>query len=152
MRYAKRMKTREKLLRLKEEGYQAIFGVTKQTFDKMLEILKGAYERQHLKGGRPLRSLSITDKLVIMLQYYREYRTMKHIAFDYNVSKSTLCESIQWVENVLVESKEFALPSKRKLLQENASPTVIIDVTECEIERPKKKQKDYYSGKKRGIH
>ena len=27
--------------------------------------------------------------------------------------------------------------------------TVIVDVTECEIERPKKKQKDYYSVKKK---
>lgn len=152
MKYAGSMKTQEKLSRLKDEDYQAIFGVTKQTFDKMLEILKGAYEQQHLQGGRPLRSLSITDKLVIMLQYYREYRAMKHIAFDYNVSKSTVCESIQWVETVLVGSKEFALPSKRKLLQENTSPTVIIDVTEYEIKRPKKKQKDYYLGKKRGIH
>ena len=27
--------------------------------------------------------------------------------------------------------------------------TVIVDVTECEIERPKKKQTDYYSVKKK---
>ena len=30
--------------------------------------------------------------------------------------------------------------------------TVIVDVTECEIERPKKKQKDYYSVKKKETH
>ncbi|MBR1418275.1 MAG: hypothetical protein IJ576_04860 [Synergistaceae bacterium] len=38
---------------------------------------------------------------------------MAHIAFDYSVSKSTVCESIKWVEDTLVKSKEFALPSKR---------------------------------------
>ena len=118
----------------------------------MLKVLNEEYRCRHQRGGRPLRSLSITDKLVIMLQYYREYRTMAHIAFDYGVSKSTVCESIKWVEDTLVKSKEFALPSKRKLMEAGKINTVIVDVTECEIERPKKKQKDYYSVKKRDTH
>ena len=106
-------------------------------------------DTKHQKGGKPLRSLSMTDKLVIMLQYYREYRTMEHMAFDYSISKSTVCESIQWVENTLIKSKEFTLPSKRKLVEDGKINTVIVDVTECELERPKKKQKDYYSVKKK---
>ena len=73
---------------MKEEEYQGIFGVTKATFDKMLLILEEAYEQQHSKGGSPLKCLSILDKLIIALEYYREYRTMRHIAFDYGVSKS----------------------------------------------------------------
>ena len=126
-------------------------GGTKSVFDMMLKVLNEEYRCQHQRGGRPLRSLSITDtdKLVIMLQYYREYRTMAHIAFDYSVSKSTVCESIKWVEDTLVKSKEFALQSKRKLMEAGKINTVIVDVTECEIERPKKKQKDYYSVKKK---
>ena len=146
------MKTREKLARLKDDDYQKFFGVTKPVFDIMLKVLNEEYRHQHQKGGRPLRSLSITDKLVIMLQYYREYRTMEHMAFDYSISKSTVCESIQWVENTLIKSKEFTLPSKRKLVEDGKINTVIVDVTECEIERPKKKQKDYYSVKKRNTH
>lgn len=146
------MKTREKLARLKDDDYQKFFGVTKPVFDMMLKVLNEEYRHQHQKGGRPLRSLSITDKLVIMLQYYREYRTMEHMAFDYSISKSTVCESIQWVENTLIKSKEFTLPSKRKLVEDGKINTVIVDVTECEIERPKKKQKDYYSVKKRNTH
>ena len=77
------MNNQEKLSKLKDEDYQELFGVKKPTFDKMLEILEAAYQEQSRKGGRPLRSLSVLDKLVIMLQYYREYRTMQHIAFDF---------------------------------------------------------------------
>ena len=35
------------------------------------------------------------DKLVIMLSYYHDYRTMENIAFDYDVAKSTICENIK---------------------------------------------------------
>ena len=63
----------EKLSKLTDEKYQELFGVKKTTFNKMLSILQEAYEIQCKKGGKPLRALSIFDKLVIMLQYYREY-------------------------------------------------------------------------------
>lgn len=107
---------------LKEEEYQGIFGVTKATFDKMLSILEEAYIWKKLtndyipRGGSPLESLSVLDKLIITLECYREYRTMRHIAFDYGVSKSMVHKSIHWVEDVLIRSKEFSLPSKRSLL------------------------------------
>ena len=139
----------KRLSQLRDEDYQELFGVTKTTFDKMLEILEKAYAEQSTKGGRPLSALSILDKLVIMLQYYREYRTMQHIAFDYGVSKTAIWKSIRWVEGILIKSKEFALPSKRKLLEDTSVQAVLVDVTECEIERPQKKQKVYYSGKKK---
>ena len=142
----------ERLSKLREEEYQELFGVTKATFDKMLEVLEKAYKEQCLKGGRPLSALSILDKLVIMLQYYREYRAMQHIAFDYGVSKTAIWKSIRWVEEILIKSKEFALPSKRKLLENSSVQAVLIDATECEIERPKKNKKSITRAKKRSIH
>jgi len=57
----------------------------------------------------------------------------------YAVSESTVCRTIQPVENRLIQCGKFRLPSKRELL---ARPTniqgVIVDVTEQPIERPKK--------------
>ena len=128
----------KRLEQLQDEDYQGIFGVTKATFDKMLSILEGAYKQQHSKGGHPLKRLSVLDKLVITLGYYREYRTMRHIAFDYGASKSMIHKSIQWVEDALIQSGEFALPSKRKLLETQDVKVALVDATECEIERPKK--------------
>ena len=142
----------KRLSQLRDEDYQELFGVTKTTFYKMLEILEKAYEEQCSRGGRPLRALSILDKLVIMLQYYREYRTMQHIAFDYGVSKTAIWKSIRWAEEILIKSKEFALPSKRKLLEDSSVQAVLVDVTECEIERPKKNKKCIIRARKKSIH
>ena len=49
---------------------------------------------------------------------------------------------------MLIRSKEFSLPSKRSLIEAKEAKAVLVDVTEREIERPKK-QGDYYSGKKK---
>lgn len=78
----------KRLEQLKEDEYQGLFGVTKATFDKMLLILEEACKRQHSMGGHPLKCLSILDRLIITLGYHREYCMIRHIAFDYGVSKS----------------------------------------------------------------
>ena len=136
------MDNERRLKELKSERYKGIFGVEKETFEKMLEVLEEAYVEEHKenvrKSGRKGK-LSLLDKLVIMLSYYREYRTMENMAFDYGVSKSVICEAITWAESVLVKDKNFHLPPKRTL-QENDCEILIalVDVTEQEIERPKK--------------
>jgi len=130
---------RERIKALKENKYQGVFGVKKQTFDKMLEILEKSYAKLHSKGGSSCK-LEILDKLIIMLSYYREYRSMENMAFDYNVSKSTICESIKWVEQELIKDGTFSLPSKRKLVEEMPEiEAILVDVMEVPMERPKKK-------------
>ena len=144
------MYNEERIAKLKENKYQEIFGVKKFTFDKMLEILENQYKKEHLKGGRPPK-LSVLDKLVIMLSYYKEYRTMQNMAFDYNVSKSTICESIQWVENTLMKSGNFKLPSKKDLENNISIEVVLVDVTECEIQRPQKNKNSTTLEKRKSI-
>ena len=145
------MDNKKRISKLKEKDYQKIFGVKKKTFEKMLEILEETYRQEHLKGGHPPK-LSVLDKLVIMLGYYREYRTMENIAFDYSVAKSTICESIKWVENTLIKSGDFKLPSKRELINNTAIEVVLIDATECEIERPQKNNINTIPARKRNTH
>ena len=142
------MDNQKKIANLSSEKYQELFGVKKVVFDMMLKILEADYQQKHQKGGRPPK-LSNLDKLMIMLQYYREYRAMEHIAFDYGVSKSTVCDAIQWVETTLIRSGKFRLPSKRELWRNPELKVVLPDATECEIERPQSHQKQYYSGKKK---
>ena len=103
----------------------------------MLEILEKTFQEEHRRGGHPPK-LSVLDKLVIMLCYYREYRTMESIAFDYGVSKSTVYESIRWAEESLMKSNKFSLPSKKALIEDLDIEVVFVDATECEIERPQK--------------
>jgi len=133
------MDNKTRIKKLKDSEYQQIFGVRKPTFEAMLAILEEAYEQLHKQGGRPPK-LSVLDRLVVTLGYYREYRTMAHIAFDYDISKSCISEAIKWVEETLLKNGTFSLPSKRELLNSDAEiEVVIIDVTEQETERPQKK-------------
>ena len=132
------MDNQKRIAELKEEKYQVLFGVRKPTFDAMLGILENAYKEMRKRGGYA-RKLSVLDMLVITLGYYRDYRTMENIAFDYGVHKQRICEAIAWVEQVLIKDGMFSLPSKRELIKDDTEITVaIVDVTEQETERPKK--------------
>jgi len=134
-----------------ESVFKRLCGVTPGTFEKMLAILQKEYDKLHKYGGSPPK-LTVKDKLTVTLKYLREYRTMESIGADYGVSKSTVCESIQWVENTLTEDKTFKLPGKKVLKKASDSiEYIIVDVTESPIQRPKKGQKGYYSGKKNAI-
>ena len=145
------MNNEERIQNLKENEYQELFGIKKPTFDKMLKILQAKHVELHKKGGRKPK-LSVLDKLIIMLTYYRDYRTMNNIAFDYGVVKSTICDTVKWVENVLVKDGSFSLPKKRTLQQEDLDvEVVLIDATECEIERPKKNKKNGIQAKRKNI-
>lgn len=140
----------EKLQKLNDKDFKLITGVKRKVFEKMLEALRYAHKIAHAKGGR--KGVPVELRLVIALEYWREYRGMRHMALDYGIPKSTICDCITWVEDVLSQSDEFKL----KDLQERFKPdneeqpieVVLIDVEEQPIERPKYEQKDSYSGKK----
>ena len=53
------------------------------------------------------------------------------------------------VEDALMQDEKFHLPRKKALLENNNFSVVVGDATETPIERPKKKQRDFYSGKKK---
>ena len=132
----------------REAVFKRLYGVKPDTFNKMKAILQKEYDKMHKLCGSPPK-LTVEDKLTITLKYLREYRTMESIGADYCVSKSTVCESIKWVENTLSEDKTFKLPGKKVLKKATGTiEYVIVDVTESPIQRPKKGQKEYYSGKK----
>ena len=118
--------------------FRRITGVKRKTFDKMVEVVSAAEKIKKAKGGRP-NSLTIENRILMTLEYLREYRTYCHIAASYGLSESNAYENIRWVENVLVKSKEFSLPGKKALLKsDHEFEVVLIDATESQIERPKK--------------
>ena len=140
---------KKRIKQLPESKYQEIFGVKKATFDKMLEILDVAYLELHKLGGKPPK-LSVLDKLVITLQYWREYRTYRHIAFDYGVSESNIFKTIRWIEDVLIQDGTFSLPGKKALLnKEHEYETAQIDATESPVERPKRGSESGIPARKR---
>lgn len=145
------MDNAKRIAKLKENEYQRIFGVKEAIFYEMLGILEEQYANEHKRGGHPPK-LSILDKLVIMLGYYHDYRTMESIAFDYGISRSTVYESIRWVENTLISSRKFSLPSKRALISNLDIDVVLVDATECEVERPQKNKNSITLARRKDIH
>jgi len=138
-----RINNTERLAALDPARYKEIFGITKPTFDKMLEVLVDANTAERRKGGKKATKLTILDRLVITLMYWREYRTYSHIAFDYGVSKAEIGKMVLWTEDTLVKSGLFSLPSKRELQRNLKEREVVaVDVTEQQIERPKRGRKN----------
>ena len=118
-------------------------GVTYEVFLLMSQALEEANfkQRKHPSRGRK-SSLSIEDKILLLLMYYREYRTMFHIWLAYGLSESAVCKIIVDTESKLIKDTRFHLPGKKALTRaENKFELVLIDVTESPIERPKKNKK-----------
>jgi len=131
--------------------FKELFGVKKELFQEMLAILTAAYHERRKRGGRR-PSLTVGDQLFMTLQYWREYRTMAHLGFDFGIAKSTVSDTITKVENILIRSGAFRLPGKKALLAaENAGRKLVVDVTESPICRPKKNKKTGIRARKRSI-
>jgi len=105
----------------------------------MVAILLEVQKKRYRKAGRK-GSLSIEDKLLMAIEYLREYRTYFHLGHSYGLSESACYRACRWVEDVLIKSGEFSLPGKKQLLKSDIEYEVIlIDASESPIERPKKK-------------
>lgn len=140
----------EQVKTLKPTEFKRLCGVYPDTFKDMVTVLKAEKVWQK-KTGRPSK-LSTEDQLLITLEYWREYRTYFHLGNSWGVNESTAYRIVRKVENILIKSGLFNLPGKKALLESNSEiEVIVVDVSEHEIERPKKKQKSYYSGKQ-GYH
>ena len=132
----------------KEAAFKQVTGVTRATFQAMLEVVNTAYGEAHKTRGRH-RKLSREDMLLMTLEYYKEYRSMECIGASYGLTKANVGKVIRWVEEALIKSGEFSLPGKKKLVQPTIEyEVIVVDTTETPIQRPKNNQRKYYSGKK----
>lgn len=132
------------------ESFRRLTGVKRVTFNVMVDILNQAEAKRKSQGGKP-NKLSIEDRLLMTLEYLREYRTYFHISRSYCISESTCYRNIRWVEDTLIQDGQFSLPGKKELLKSDVEyEVVLIDATESPIERPKKSKSIITQEKRRG--
>src|SRR3954470_20478638 len=140
---------------INEEQFQRLTGVKKALFLKMVDVLEQSIlaHRKHASRGRPSK-LSTEDQVLMMLMYYREYRPFFHIGKSYGISEVQCWRIVTKVESALIQSKAFRLLGKKQLPQssELQGRTVIVDVSEHPIERPKKNSGSTTVVKRRDIH
>jgi len=141
----------EDLKEFKNEEFRRLTGVKRTTFEKMVDILEEAEKQKKARGGKP-NNLRIEERLLMTLEYLREYRTYFHIATSYKISESACYRNIRWIEDTLIKHPDFALPGRKALLKKDMDYDVIlIDATETPIEGPKKNKSTIIPVKRKSI-
>ena len=145
-------------LRKHPKTFLRLTGLTVEKFDPLLEQLLPIFEkaekkrlsrpnRQRAMGGGRRYALELGETLVMVLMYYRLYVTHALLGVLFDVSESTVSRRIGQIEPLLAQI--FRMPTRRIELAEEELIELFVDATEQEIERPKKGQKAWYSGKKK---
>lgn len=133
------MQKYDSVCKLSSTEFRRLTGVQKTTFLAMIAVVKEAENKRTSRRGKPPH-LSIEDRLLMALEYLREYRTYFHLGQSYGLSESACYRNCRWMEDTLIKSKKFSLPGKKALLKSNTEfEIILIDATETPIERPKKK-------------
>ena len=141
----------EKYKQKSSTEFTRLVGVNYGTFQIILakleaEIVRFKQKKLIRKRGKP-SSLTIADQLLLTLLYLRQYDTFLELGDKFSISESYAQKRYTFISKRLM--KALDLPNDKDLTAENLQ--LVADVTEQEIERPVKKQKSYYSGKKRNI-
>ncbi len=119
--------------KLTETQFKRYTGISWSTFDLIVEYMK----KQIPTKGRQTK-LCVEDQVLLCLSYWREYRTLFHVATSYGVSEPTASRIVRHVEDCLIQSKLFNLPKELPKGEGIDWNVVIVDVTEIPIQRPKK--------------
>ncbi len=139
-----------KQLYKKPKVFSRITGVSVEEFDKILKMAEPVWaeriEKVKRVSGRPYGLGTLENHILCLLIYYRTYLTQEFLGFLFNVDDSCVSRSIRRVAKVLAPVLAI---EKNRLVPEQEAMDIIIDCTEHPIERPKKNQKKYYSGKKK---
>jgi hypothetical protein len=132
----------EQARQLPPKTFRRLVGVTPAVFEQMREAaLAGEAASSHPAGGGrrgPKPKLEVADRLLLLLMYYREYRTFAHIGASFEVSEAQAWRIVSDLETRLLKDGRFHLERKQSLRSETHWQGVVVDVGECACERPKK--------------
>jgi hypothetical protein len=145
----------ENIKKQSKTNFKRLTGVEIKTFKLMVrEVKKDEKKAVRKKGNNRSHpfTLSVENRILMMLMYYREYRTQFHIGETYGLHESNVGKNIIRIENILKKCKKFELPGKKKLSGTNHQyEVIIVDATESPIERPKKSNISIIQGKRKNI-
>jgi hypothetical protein len=122
------------LKKLNKKQFKRLVGVTFKVYKLMVKVME-EYEAGKTAGRKS--KLSPEDKVLMTVQYLREYPSLLRLAIDWGIHESTAQRIVTKTEELLLQSKDFHLPGK-KAVKESPWDIVIIDVSETAMERPKK--------------
>ena len=68
----------------------------------MVDLVKSQWCPTLKRGVKP--KLNWEARVMVTLEYWREYRTYFHIGSSWGVSESTICRCVHWFENALIKA------------------------------------------------
>ena len=140
--------------------FRRLTGITIEKFDEIYEQLEPLYQefnqkrlenriknRKRRVGGGSQFKLNLEDRLLMLLIYYRTYTTHIFMGFLFNINDSNVSRNINPLHPLL--ARIFKIPEKKIKMSEDEIMDLFFDGTEQQINKPKKGQKKWYSGKKK---
>ena len=145
-------------LRRIPDTFRQLTGITPEAFDRLLTELEPRYQQADTKRKtRPTRrrkpgagrkfALPLTDRLLMLLMYYRTYTTHAFLGFLFGVDDSSVGRNINPLQPLLAGI--FRIPERRVEVEPDEIRELFFDATERTIPRPSRRQKRFYSGRKK---
>jgi hypothetical protein len=130
-------------------NFRRITGLKLEVFEKLVLKVKPVFEElesSKLRHGRMSHLPTLEDKLLCVLMYYRTYISHVFLGYLFNLHNSNICRLLRKMEPLL--AKKISIKEDRTLTPEKVL-RIIADVSEQPTQRPTKKQRKSYSGKKK---
>ena len=150
--------------------FRSMTGLTVEAFDQLLPELLAAFaadrrrrldrpNRRRAVGGGDDFDLAVADQLLLTVVWLRHYPTQECLGYLFGVSDSTALRAVRRCLPLLERSGKdrMRLPDPGKghrrdlpaLLKGTPELAVLVDTFEQRTHRPQRRQRAYYSGKKK---
>jgi len=145
-------------LRRSPNAFRRLTGITPGAFDRLLADLTPRYEqadarrkdrpgRRRRPGAGRKHALPLSDRLPMLLMYYRTYVTHAFLGFLFGVDDSAVGRNINPLGPLLAGI--FRIPERKVELQPDEIRELFSGRGRVAGRAPEKKQQAYYSGKKK---
>src|SRR5438093_10938485 len=127
--------------------FRQLTGITPAAFDRLLADLEPRYRqadaRRKVRPGRKRKpgagrkhALPLTDRLLMLLMYYRTYTTHAFLGFLFGVDDSAVGRNINPLQPLLAGI--FRIPERRVRIEPADLRELFFDATERPIPRPQR--------------
>src|SRR3954454_22388090 len=132
-------------LRRSPKAFRLLTGITPAAFDRLLAELTPRYEqadarrkdrpgRKRQPGAGRKHALTLADRLLMLLMYYRTYTTHAFLGFLFGIDDSSVCRNINPLQPLLAGI--FRIPERRIELEPDEIRELFFDATKRVIPRP----------------
>ena len=135
---------------IRKRQFQRLTGVEAPQFLEMAARVRARWQKRVVatkdRAGRPWGIGGLEDHLFVLLILYRCAITQDFLGLLYGVDKAAISRSLRRIAPIVAQ----VLGVKRTIrVTREEAEALIVDATEQPIQRPSRKQRCWYSGKKK---